>query len=400
MHFVFVDFEALNNDAFSVKHASLVGVADPTDSIPQGHVFLTGFKSTSAPSKVFLTRSPCAEAADGKIVPVFNESQILFSEDYQSLSKLPFGFVVFPLGKPSLVSKINSSDLDGDLFFAMWDEPIVHEAENNSRNEVIDPNVSFVKTPWNGALTSDHWFKEVQKSLILKRSFDVNSLNKRCHRYHKAAVKNHGPNDIRAIAWGRAWKHSQELEKHVGRIELPLDCYNEITGRNKSTCQTQLQKRLESLVLPNGKCEEKNRSITKPLFEVNDKVYAPWDNREWYLGVVIDYNTLSSGPFGPNRKYSIRFDDDESERAGIEDFYVFSERDYVLQYGREGYVPPKWIGVKNKTDKKSKDYWAKAVGWYQITVSKYLSISSQNRCTLVPVCLIVSFFSNTRWGKS
>ena len=371
---MFVDFEELNSDAFKVKHASLVGVADPTESIPPGHVFLSGFKNISTPSEVFLTRSPCAEADDGKIVPVFNESQILFSEDCESLSNLPFGFVVFPLGEPSLVADINSSDLDGDLFFAIWEESIVHEARNNNINGDLDTDVHFVKTPGNGALSSDNWFKEVQKSLILKRSFDVSALNKRCHHYYKDAVKTHGPNDIRAKTWGRAWKHSQELEKHVGRIELPLDCYNEITGKNKSTCQTHLQKRLESLVLPNGKCEANIMSTTKPLFEVNDRVYAPWDDTLWYLGVVINHKTLSIGPYGPNREYSIRFVDDQTERT-IEDAYVFSERDYVLQYGRDGNAPPKWTtAVKNKMDKSSQDFWAKTVGWYRITVGKYLII--------------------------
>ena len=50
------------------------------------------------------------------------------SSDFEFLSRLPFGMVVFPLGTPSLPASINSSDCDGDRFFVIWDESIVHEA--------------------------------------------------------------------------------------------------------------------------------------------------------------------------------------------------------------------------------------------------------------------------------
>lgn len=115
-----------------MRHASLIGVADPTDSIPPGFVFLTGLNGLARPKKVFLTRSPCTEASDGMVVNVCGEEDLnSFSDDYDFLSGLPFGLVVFPLGEPSLPSTINSSDLDGDFFFALWDETILSQAINN-----------------------------------------------------------------------------------------------------------------------------------------------------------------------------------------------------------------------------------------------------------------------------
>eukprot|EP00804_Cyclotella_cryptica_P020971 CCRYP_009289-RB/>CCRYP_009289-RB protein AED:0.08 eAED:0.08 QI:1609/1/1/1/0.75/0.4/5/2244/1210 len=111
------------------KHASLVGVADPTDSIPPDHVFLTGM--SDPPKRVFLTRSPCTEASDGMVVKVCSKGDFL-SDDFKFLSNLPFGTVIFPLGNPSLPSTINSSDLDGDKFFALWDERLVKEADRSN----------------------------------------------------------------------------------------------------------------------------------------------------------------------------------------------------------------------------------------------------------------------------
>ena len=125
----FIDVENLEQDESksSLGHAMLLGVPDTTEGcIPQGYVFLTGFNNRQAPRRVFLTRSPCTEGSDGRIVQVVcNENDLLDSSKHSSsaafkaLSQLSFGLVVFPLGIPSLPSMINKSDLDGDKFLAV-----------------------------------------------------------------------------------------------------------------------------------------------------------------------------------------------------------------------------------------------------------------------------------------
>ena len=111
-------------------------MADPTDSIPPGFVFLTGLCGSQRPKEVFLTRSPCTEASDGLVVRVCGEEDLnSFSDDWEFLSSLPFGAVVFPLGEPSLVSTINSGDCDGDMFFVLWHEGILAEMEKIDRLE-------------------------------------------------------------------------------------------------------------------------------------------------------------------------------------------------------------------------------------------------------------------------
>ena len=56
-----------------------------------------------------------------------------------------------------------------------------------------------------------------------------------------------------------------------------------------------------------------------------------------------------------------RFDDGD-ELDGIEDCYVFNKEDYLLTMRCSDRLS-NWIGVKNVVDEKSKDSWAKLVGW-------------------------------------
>jgi hypothetical protein len=58
------------------------------------------------------------------------------------------------------------------------------------------------------------------------------------------------------------------------------------------------------------------KSQYKPLFEVNDPVYAPWfqdhdsrSNQTWHPGVITGYVTVKNGVYGPVRKYKVSFDD-------------------------------------------------------------------------------------------
>ncbi|KAL3799419.1 hypothetical protein HJC23_013874 [Cyclotella cryptica] len=124
------------------------------------------------------------------------------------------------------------------------------------------------------------------------------------------------------------------------------------------------------------------KAILKPLFEVNDKVFAPWwpnakrkCQPSWYSGVITGYNIVEkAGDYGPTRHYSVRFDDDNEELRGINDAYVFSFEDYKLsmfdQNGDSGKT--RWVGVKNVTDVNSRDLWAKVVGWYEASIGEVI----------------------------
>ena len=144
----------------------------------------------------------------------------------------------------------------------------------------------------------------------------------------------------------------------------------------------------------------------KPLFEVNDKVFAPWwrDAKRklepmWFSAVITGYQTLkSTGKYGLIRFYNVCYDDDNTETLGIIDACIFSEEDYLLSMSgqKTSDNDPEWIGVKNIVDKKSNDTWAKNVGWYEVSIGELQII----RCVFIHILFMYSAkVVSSRWKE-
>ena len=75
-------------------HSWFVGVCDPTSSLPEGTVFLSGMGGRQ--SEVFITRTPCTEKDNAKILSVVTEKPVKMSnEDWKMLCSWQLGIVVF-----------------------------------------------------------------------------------------------------------------------------------------------------------------------------------------------------------------------------------------------------------------------------------------------------------------
>lgn len=366
----------MNGDEYkaNVKHASLVGFADPTGTIPPDSVYIPGFVTVGAPKSVFITRSPCTEGSDGLVVKVVTSRN-------ETLNRMHFGSVIFPLGTPSLPSRINSSDLDGDRFFVCWHETILNEMRNFSDHtktyvsrvkKTSDPD-DYAKQkcyPVGWESIPNLWFKMVQDCIIGNRYYDIHRLVTTLHLDYGKALKNFGHNHERTLIAGQAWKEANELEKHAGRIEVPLSYYNE------------LAKKFEPLLLPGNEIEGMKMhcelASLKPLFEVGDKVFAPDFNiihpvnkeYTWYPAVITRYSTVTESEYGEIRKYDVRFDEYNDEGENILDAYIFSWEDYLLH----DKTKVKWRGIKNIRDTKSRDDWARKTGWYEAIIGKSLCL--------------------------
>jgi len=124
----------------NLKHGWVVGVADPTNAMPEGHIFVTGMGTEhAAHSMLFVSRSPCVERSDGRLLPVImSKPKTMSSDDWDWLCGLHFGAIVFAnprshKTKP-IPETIADGDLDGDLYFVCWDSSILASIAGNHRN--------------------------------------------------------------------------------------------------------------------------------------------------------------------------------------------------------------------------------------------------------------------------
>ncbi|KAL7536345.1 hypothetical protein ACHAXR_007102, partial [Thalassiosira sp. AJA248-18] len=117
----------------------------------------------------------------------------------------------------------------------------------------------------------------------------------------------------------------------------------------------------------------------KPLLKAGSAIYAAYwppedktrdSEPDWYPGVVSSYK-VSQKPaddrYGYVRYYNVKYDDGDVLK-NISEHFVFPAEEYLLHLRLDDENPgkknPSWRGVRNVTDKKSKDQWAKMVGWY------------------------------------
>ncbi|KAI2498571.1 RNA-dependent RNA polymerase [Fragilaria crotonensis] len=134
------------------KHwAFCVGVADPTGCLPAGSIFVTGvgvgYDTANNKHQMFITRCPCTEPSDVKVLPVVSHKPASMPvEDWKHLCSISFGLLIFatPNGAAgcSLPESIADGDLDGDPYFLCWDQEILHhispERLMNTNDDVED----------------------------------------------------------------------------------------------------------------------------------------------------------------------------------------------------------------------------------------------------------------------
>jgi hypothetical protein len=130
------------------NHAYELGVADPTDALPEGTVFVTGLGVGAVlQKKVFITRQPCAEQSDGLILKrVSKKPKKMSHDDWDFLCGMQFGLVIFatpqnPATKP-IPGMISKGDLDGDHYLVVWDSEIL--AHVNPSNPLTPASSSYL----------------------------------------------------------------------------------------------------------------------------------------------------------------------------------------------------------------------------------------------------------------
>mmetsp|Transcript_4350 Transcript_4350/g.5563 ORF Transcript_4350/g.5563 Transcript_4350/m.5563 type:complete len:278 (+) Transcript_4350:161-994(+) len=243
--------KAFKKNPCKIQHASVVGVCDPTRSLPHGSVFVTGMmrrnssergtipsrqdKSTKSLERIYVTRFPCMEASDGLLLPTIqNKPRAMSEEDWEWLLQLPFGAIVFSMpGEEqkcaelrTLPSLVAAGDLDGDLYFICWNTDVVSCVSTTKRRDPLLQNSLKNRQKKD---YDENWFQECQRFMTNSATRSLNRLISLLHNLSvkKAEASSRFIEDEDAVAFARAFKMSLELGKHGGKIYLPerLHCH-------------------------------------------------------------------------------------------------------------------------------------------------------------------------------
>lgn len=218
-----------------LEHAYVVGLADPTYAIPEGHIFATGMSGTWAErDRLFVTRFPCTEADDAHLLPVLAAKPAHMSEsDWGFLRALPFGGIIFgnpSSGRDPLPFMIAGGDNDGDLYFICWNKTIISTV---GTDRVFSTSSQRVKNDELPLPYRPNWLEEAQNIVAdIHTASHLGELIGKLHNmWEKKRKDSQRPDDGDACAFGRAFKEALDIGKHGGQIHLPRHLWEEIPDK-------------------------------------------------------------------------------------------------------------------------------------------------------------------------
>jgi hypothetical protein len=214
--------EAPPQDDLYFADAYLVGGCDPTPGcrIPNGYVAIPGLPDSV--DSVLVSRSPALSQADMARLPVWKNS---------ILNHHHFGEMFFGNGSTPLPNLLADGDLDGDLYFVIWDEKIVEEVPFTdiaaleqtvilSRKRSKKHSRFFSRTT--KVENNNNWFKETQDVMAdVGLAIQVTALISILYNESKAEWSSDNCVRDDYIAYGNAYKKSLDLQKHGDAVDLP-----------------------------------------------------------------------------------------------------------------------------------------------------------------------------------
>jgi ribosomal protein L24 len=220
-------------------HTSVMGLADPTNAIPYNYVFITGIsKVKNIGNEIFVSRYPCTNKSDGRLIRVVKEKPPFMSvDDYKWLLGLPFGGIIFGSALPGqrpMPSMIADGDLDGDNYFICWESSIISRIASvhdfvlvEDTNHTILKSVSSSRQEYN-----NNWFRHAQEILC-----DVQTLGQqqmligKLYGIWQELIKNKTADRKSIFAAGIAYKQSLDIQKHGGKVNLPSKLWNQVPSK-------------------------------------------------------------------------------------------------------------------------------------------------------------------------
>jgi hypothetical protein len=234
------------NDPDKLCHTHMIGMADPTNKLPSNTVFVSGMSGVEV-DEIFVTRSPCMEAEDGRVIKVVKtKPDDMENTEWKFLQSLTFGALIFGNPRPgdrampdfiaggdldgdlyfdrAMPELIAGGDLDGDLYFVCWDKAIVDELHPIpiTRDELVQTVEEVREAQYN-----QDWFINGQAyiSKVPTHHIDIDRLV--CH-FYKRAIEESDIQNPDAVSYSRAFKQALEVKKHGDRIFLPQHLWKDV----------------------------------------------------------------------------------------------------------------------------------------------------------------------------
>lgn len=221
------------------EHTWVVGLADPTNQLPPGTVFVTGWRylqkcpTYTMQDRIYVTRSPCVKPEDGKLLPVVAEKPPQMTHQaWMWLLELPFGGLIFSTSGsdlPPLASTCAAGDLDGDLYFICWDDAIIQHIQFSSVDDAVKESYKHKYMPKRNedderdVVRKRDWFQQVQNYLISGLVVNENQLISRIYKEMEKVLKTsaQGMDDPDYIHYADAYLLAIDRGKHGIDVVLP-----------------------------------------------------------------------------------------------------------------------------------------------------------------------------------
>ena len=215
-------------NAEKIQHTHLVGMADPTSQLPPNTVFMTGIRGLEL-DELFVTRSPCMESKDGRVLRVVTtKPESMSTEDWEWLQNLSFGALIFAnpkSGDRPMPELIADGDLDGDLYFVCWNKTIL--AAINSIPITDDELATPLGTQAKEKQYNPEWFDQTQRFLAVAPTHYA-GIDILVGKFHNLWKKVADINDASAICFASASKQALDLKTHGGLIYLPSRLWDNV----------------------------------------------------------------------------------------------------------------------------------------------------------------------------
>ncbi|KAL7550661.1 hypothetical protein ACHAWF_013880 [Thalassiosira exigua] len=212
-------------------HAHVVGVADPTNKLPPNTVFISGTMAAEFElNELFVSRSPCMEVGDGRMVSVVRTRPDGMDEDkWEWLQGLAFGAIIFAnpkRGQRPLPELIAGGDLDGDLYWICWEETIlsqIHPVPITDDELLSSSGAAVVRQKE----YNPGWYDDAQTfiSQIPAMHFDIDCL---IGMLYNNSYKIEDVRDSNAVSFARAYKKAIDQKKNGERIFLPRHLWEKL----------------------------------------------------------------------------------------------------------------------------------------------------------------------------